>query len=100
MILVDTNSLPLLHKRSDESRYFLASRRVIEDVLKLCAALCGLGLRDNEEAQPISGPLLVLFALHHTLPLLLSLLPLAVLFSTILDDEEKLEVLLLTQKWR
>jgi hypothetical protein len=54
-------------------------------------ASCRFGLHDNIEAIPL--PLIVLYALHHPLPLLLSLLPLAVLFSNILDNEFELEVL-------
>mmetsp|Transcript_60785 Transcript_60785/g.127375 ORF Transcript_60785/g.127375 Transcript_60785/m.127375 type:complete len:443 (-) Transcript_60785:576-1904(-) len=65
---------------------FLSMVAVISSV----DASCRFGLHESNEAIPAA--LLVLYALHHPLPLLLSLLPLAVLFSNILDDEAKLEV--------
>jgi hypothetical protein len=54
-------------------------------------ASCGFG--QHGRSEPIPAPLLVLYALNNTLPLLLALLPLGVLFSKILDDEAKIEVL-------
>ena len=52
------------------------------------AARCGFGLQEDV----VSTQMLVFVALHHPLPLLLSLLPISLLFGNIIDYEAKIEV--------